>query len=131
VLECKTDILKKFKLIKAIPTIEKLDDSLKLMQLLMMFRLLIPLERHPQYQDELKKKWPRHLMIARAPIFGPKGFYMFQLPKSHKKLAILLTIGIIVVIAFMLFSIWPLWLKIAIWYVSFYTLVFLVSNSMD
>ena len=31
VLENKAEILKKFKIIKAIPTIEKLDDSLKLM----------------------------------------------------------------------------------------------------
>ena len=92
-----------------------------------MFRLLIPLERHPQFPDEAKKKWPRHFMVARAPIFGPKGFYMMQLPKSHKKLTILLIVGVLIVIAFMLFSIWPLWLKIGIWYVSFYTLIFLLG----
>ena len=76
-MQNKKDILKKFKIIKAIPQFEKLEDSLKLMQLLMMFRLMIPLERHPQFADELKKKWPKHLVFARAPIIGPKGFYMF------------------------------------------------------
>lgn len=98
------------------------------MQLLMMFRILIPLVKNPQHPDQAKKKWPRQLVIAPQPIIGPKGFYMFQLPKSNKKLIILLTIGFIVVMAFMLFSIWPLWLKIGIWYVSFYTLIALVRD---
>jgi translocation protein SEC62 len=56
-----------------------------------------------------------------------KGFYMFNLERSYKKLAILLIAVIVIVIAFMLFSIWPLWLKIGIWYVSFYLLVVMVG----
>ena len=56
-----------------------------------------------------------------------KGFYMFNLERSNSKLAILLFAVILIVIAFMLFSIWPLWLKIAIWYVSFYMLVVMVG----
>ena len=101
------------------------------MQIMMMMRLLIPLVKHPNFPDDAKKKWPRHFVFAQAPIIGPKGFYMFQLPKSNSKMIFLLGIGITVVIAFMLFSIWPLWLKIGIWYVSFYTLVALVKIKLS
>ena len=58
-----------------------------------------------------------------------KGFYMWKIGKPHGKLALFLTLAVIVVIAFMCINIWPMWLKIAIWYVSFYALVFLVYHS--
>lgn len=78
----------------------------------------------------MNKKYPKSLLFFPAharPTMTDKGFYMFNLERSHKKLAILLTGAIIIVIAFMLFSIWPLWLKIGIWYVSFYLLIVMVG----
>jgi len=91
--------------------------------------LLIPLERHLHSESEAKKKYPKHLVPSRMGNckVTDKGFYSWQTPKPFKKIAILLTLGIIITIAFMLFSIWPLWLKIAIWYFSFYTLILLVG----
>lgn len=52
---------------------------------------------------------------------------MWNTPKPRGKLALFLFIGFIVAIAFMLFHLWPLWLKIGIWYFSFYTLVVLMG----
>lgn len=90
---------------------------------------MIPLERHLHSETEAKKKYPKHLVPSRMNMrkFSDKGFYSWNTPKPFKKLVILLTLGIIIAIAFMLFSIWPLWLKIAIWYFSFYTLIVLVG----
>jgi hypothetical protein len=92
--------------------------------------LLSPLERHPNVASEAKKKYPKYLIPARpgASKFTDKGFYTWNVPKPKGKLAFFLFIGIMIVIAFMLFSIWPLWIKIGLWYFSFYTLIFLVRK---
>lgn len=60
-----------------------------------------------------------------------KGFYLWKIEKSKGKLAFMLFLVILLVIAFMLFNIWPLWLKIALWYFSFYLLMFLVTFNAD
>jgi signal transduction histidine kinase len=52
---------------------------------------------------------------------------MWNVPKPRGKLALFLLIGVLIAIAFMLFNLWPLWLKIGIWYFSFYTLIVLVG----
>jgi len=41
-----------------------------------------------------------------------------------------LVLLVIVVIGMMCFRLWPLWLKKAIWYISFYLLVFLVVTAV-
>lgn len=48
VLENKTEILKQFKEIKAIQQLEKVEDSIKLGQLFIDYKLLIPFERDPR-----------------------------------------------------------------------------------
>jgi len=129
VIKNKDKIMKKFKDVKAIPKLDTLEDSMRMGQMFVDFKMIVPLERHPGFPDELKKKYPKHLNVAGQQNYriSDKGFYMWQLERSTGKLALLLGIGIAIVIAFMLFNIWPLWLKIALWYFSFYTLVFLVG----
>jgi hypothetical protein len=65
------------------------------------------------------------------PAFGEKGFYSWNIPKPRGKLAFFLFLGFLLAIAFMLFHLWPLWLKIGIWYFSFYTLIVLVSTTIS
>ncbi len=88
------------------------------------------MERHPNIQEELKKKYPKVLLPARPHMnkMTDKGFYSWNIPKSNTKLAFFLFLAVVVAIAFLCFNLWPLWLKIGIWYVSFYTLVLLVSD---
>jgi hypothetical protein len=108
--------------------LEKLDDSIKLGQLFIDYKLLTPFEKIPGLDSDAKKRYPKFLMPAK-PVnskFSEKGFYMWNIPKPRGKLAFFLFLGVIIVIAFMLFSIWPLWLKIGLWYFSFYTLIILV-----
>lgn len=90
----------------------------------------MPLDRHPGFPEEFNKKYPKHLIPPQAQNMRltAKGFYMWNIDRPRGKLVLLLGIGIVVVIAFMMFNLWPLWLKIALWYFSFYTLVFLVKS---
>jgi hypothetical protein len=113
--------------------LETIEDSIKLGQLFVDFRLALPLERHLHTPEEKKMRYPKHLVPARPQNFkfNEKGFYAWLTPKPYGKMAILLTLVIVIVIAFMLFHLWPLWLKIAIWYFSFYTLIILVSSTSD
>jgi len=55
------EILNKFKEIKAIQALEKIEDSIRLGQMFIDFKLLIPLERHNHSPDDAKKKYPKHL----------------------------------------------------------------------
>lgn len=103
---------------------------MKLGRMFIDFKMMVALDRHPGFPDEAKKKYPKHLNTATHSNSRMKdsGFYMWQLERSTGKLALLLGLGITIVIAFMLFNIWPLWLKIGLWYFSFYTLIILVSK---
>jgi len=58
---------------------------------------------------------------------GPTGFYMWVNKESGWKQFIYL--GLVVFAAFfiLLFKVWPEWLRVGVWYVSWYLLVFLVS----
>lgn len=128
----KEEILKKFfsGAYKELTQLETLEDSMRLGQLLVDIGLLLPLERHLHSAEEAKKRYPKHLVPSRVRKFSDKGFYSWLTPKPFKKLVILLVLGILIAIGFMLFSIWPLWLKIGIWYFSFYTLIVLVRFAM-
>jgi translocation protein SEC62 len=127
-----SDILKMFSEIKAIQKLDKLEDSIRLGQLFIDFRLLVPFERDPRQEKtepEARKKYPKFIVPARLQFqkMADKGFYMWNVPKPRGKLALFLFIGVIIAIAFMLFHLWPMWLKIGIWYFSFYTLIVLVG----
>ena len=93
---------------------------------------MIPFERDPRQESEAKKKYPKFIVPARPQFqrFGEKGFFSWNIPKPRGKLALFLFIGFIIAIAFMLFSLWPMWLKIGIWYCSFYLLIFLMGFIM-
>lgn len=121
-----------FSEISAIKQLSKMEDSVKLGQLFIDFRLLVPFDRDPRQEKtepEARKKFPKFLIPARTqqPKMTEKGFYMWIVPKPRGKLALFLFIGFIIAIAFMLFHLWPMWLKIGIWYFSFYTLIVLVG----
>lgn len=126
------EILKKFKEITAITKLDTIEDTCRLGQVFIDFKLLIPLERHSHgaADENMKLKYPKHLGPCRPQNWKmtDKGFYSWNTPKPIKKLAIFLVIGVLITFAFMCFSIWPLWLKIGIWYFSFYTLIILVCH---
>lgn len=76
----------------------------------------------------MHQKWPKHLLIAQNVKQMPeKAFLLWNIEKPKGRLSIYLTIGIMLLIGILLFPIWPLQVKIIIWYISFYFLVFFVS----
>jgi len=96
---------------------------------MMNHKILVPLMRDPRFKEEEKKKYPKHLYPAKgvALRMNDKGFYYWQVEKSTGKHAFFLVMLVLGMITFLLFNIWPLWLKIGLWYFSFYTLVILVG----
>ncbi len=57
-----------FSEIKAIQKLEKLEDSIRLGQLFIDFRLLVPFERDPRQEKtepEARKKYPKFIVPAR------------------------------------------------------------------
>jgi translocation protein SEC62 len=127
VLDNGTEIMKMFKHSQEVKQIEKIEDSIMLGNLFKDFQLLFVLDRDPRREDEAKKKYPKYLMPSKNQVITEKGFYSWNVPKPKGKLALFLMIGVLIAIAFMCFNLWPLWLKIGIWYLSFYTLIVLVG----
>lgn len=104
-------------------------DSLRLGQIFLAFKIMQSCIKDPRFPDELKRKYPKHIM----PLGGPMNkmvdrglFYFWTVEKPTGKMAIFLVLIVVLVMAFMLFNLWPLWLKIGLWYFSFYLLMILV-----
>jgi hypothetical protein len=89
----------------SISKLDKIEESIKLGQIFIEFELLQALDRHPNFADEGKKKYPKHLIFAKGGNnkMTDKGFYMFNIERSNKKLFLILVLVISVVIAFLLF----------------------------
>ena len=60
---------------------------------------------------------------------APIGFYIFQVEAQGRggkvQLKLIFVVGLI--FFFLLFRVWPDWLKQGVWYISWYTLVFLIG----
>lgn len=53
---------------------------------------------------------------------------MFTVKTNSGKRTLWLGLGIIIAFAVLLFRVWPQWLRVGVWYVSYYLLVSLVRN---
>lgn len=85
------------------------------------------MERHPEATDEIKKKWPKKLIPQRDGRANDKTFITWLTPKDSKRLSLFLMLIIFAVLLIVLFPLWPVGVKLIIWYISFYLLVFLVG----
>jgi len=56
------------------------------------------------------------------------GMYMFTVKTNAGKQYLWLALMIFAAFFFLLFRVWPEWLRVGVWYVSYYMLVFLVSK---
>lgn len=110
-----------------IPEIKTQKDAVELAQVFAMYKVCGLLERHPQAEDEIKKKWPKKLIPKRDGRANDKIFMTWLIPKDAKRLSLFLILAIIAGLLIMLFPIWPVSIKLVIWYISFYLLVFLVG----
>ena len=72
----------------------------------------------------VQKLPPEHMTVT------PHGFYIFTLESSGFKQYLWLGIMVGACFFFLLFRVWPEWLRLGVWYISWYLLVFLVSCNL-
>ena len=79
--------------------------------------------------EEARKK-PRYVAIVGDDyqLATSEGFLVFLVPESDFKQKLYLFLTIDSLLFFLMFRVWPEWLRLAVWYISWYFLVFLVSQ---
>jgi translocation protein SEC62 len=88
------------------------------------------MERIPEASTEspenkkAKKKWPKEVVLASAQYFNERSFYNWSFADASSSYMGYLIVGGIMTI--LLFPLWPDLGKIAVFYLSLYTLIFLV-----
>jgi hypothetical protein len=113
--------------------LENLEDSIRLcviiMQLKKMTRVVPHANLYPNPNHPDAKK-PRALQIAPRDqqSCSEAGLYLWVNKEGGIWMYIYLALVLIGILSFVTFRAWPDWLKIGMWYVSWYLLVFLVSD---
>lgn len=85
---------------------------------------------HLMYNREDKDaKKPKSvtLLPMEKMVVNPFGFYIFQVEQGSMKQTLWLVFIVFLIFFFLLFRVWPEWLRLGVWYVSWYLLCFLVS----
>ena len=120
--------------------LEKVEDSVQLLYALFQMKKVTRVMPHKMtYPDPKAPEAKRPKIIQAVPAeqqsIGPTGMYMWVNKDSGWKQYIYLGLAVFAAFFILLFKVWPEWLRLAVWYVSWYLLVFLVSsgpiNSLD
>lgn len=91
---------------------------------------MVPVIPHPNlYGQNSKEKTPKALSVAKVPV-SEGGFYIFNVPKNAGKAYFWLGLMIAIALFFLLFKVWPEWLRIGVWYISFYLLCALIGTAI-
>ena len=113
--------------------LEKIEDSLHLLGILSNFKKLVKLAPHRlQYPDPTASDAKRPKRVEIPPenlqVMETGGIYMFTVKTNTMKRVLWLTVGVILGMLVLLWRVWPLWVKIGVWYASYYLAVVLVSH---
>lgn len=112
-----------------IKQLKTIDDSIKLGNFMIITKNIIQVRKDPRIMGQGTEKIPKYVVPDKA-AFNDKGLYMVIEKEDKTTSTIYLVLIVVAIIACMMFRLWPLWLKKAIWYVSFYLLVFLVITAV-
>lgn len=113
-----------------VPQLDTIEDSIKLGQQMLSFRLLIQMRKDPGMMHT-NAKIPKYVVQCPHDMpFGDKGLYMIIDTTTQGTQTLYLVLIVVVVLMLMCFRLWPLWLKKGIWYISFYLLVFLIVTAV-
>ena len=82
-------------------------------------------------KDDADTKKPKSTILVPMDkmVVTPHGFYIFTVVQGSMKQTLWLLFMVGIVFFFLLFRVWPEWLRLGVWYVSWYLLCFLVSLS--
>lgn len=88
---------------------------------------------HLMYNREDKDaKKPKSvtLLPMEKMVVNPFGFYIFQVEQGSMKQTLWLVFIVFLIFFFLLFRVWPEWLRLGVWYVSWYLLCFLIGTAI-
>lgn len=99
----------------------------------MFFRKFVKVApHHLQYPDPkaADAKRPKRVEIVNEgpqSMPEPGGMYMFTVKTNTFKRALFLGIAVVLGFLVLLWRVWPIWLRVGVWYVSYYLALALVS----
>jgi hypothetical protein len=84
------------------------------------------------YPDPKAPEAAKPKQVQAAPpdqqLIGATGIYMWINREANSWRYVYLALVIVLLMCFLLFRVWPEWLRLGVWYISWYLLVFLVSS---
>jgi len=105
-----------------------MQDSIMLGNMMIVSRCVVQVKGDPRIVGTATEKTPKYVVPDKNP-FSEKGIYMVLEKENSQKQSFYLILVAVAILALMCFRLWPLWLKKAIWYMSFYLLVFLIVTA--
>jgi len=88
-----------------------------------------------KYEEDAKKKWPKRLLPSRTqPVnkifiknaIEDNSIYILDIYRSKSTVYFYLFIAVVGVLALVMISVWPLWLQLLVWWISFILLCIIV-----
>ena len=89
------------------------------------YRLQYPDPRAP----DAKRPKRVEILPPEAQIIEPGGMWMFNVTQNTFKRNLYFALGCLALFIVLLWRVWPTWLRIGVWYVSYYLCIALVSSS--
>ena len=121
--------------VKPLNDLKSIQDSCQLIMLLISLgtmNRIVP--NRMQYTDPkdpgAKKPKSCEVLPMQHMAVHPNGFYIFTIQQSKVKTQLWLFALVGLAFFFLLFRVWPDWLKQGVWYLSWYTLVFLFATAV-
>ena len=116
--------------------LQHLTDSVLLLGILIQLKKMDRVIPHMMtYSDPKAPEAKRPKLVQKLPpehmAVTPHGFYIFTMESSGYKQFLWLGGCVFLAFFFLLFRVWPEWLRLGVWYISWYLLVFLVSNLLN
>jgi len=88
------------------------------------------LERYNDITNPKIYKYPKKMNIAKRPIFNEESNNFLAFTITHKKSKWKAILIIVLAISICLMPLWPYYVKLAIFYFSFYLLIFILAFSL-
>jgi hypothetical protein len=115
--------------------LQHLSDSVLLLGILIQLKKMDRVIPHMMtYSDPKAPEAKRPKLVQKLPpehmAVTPHGFYIFTMESSGYKQFLWLGGCVFLAFFFLLFRVWPEWLRLGVWYVSWYLLVFLIGTAV-
>ena len=114
--------------------LKTVEDSVRLCLVMVQCRKMIRvMPLRSVYPDPLapSAKRPKYVQPLGEQVVGAAGIYMFINQEGGIKQYLMLALVIGLAFFFLLFKVWPEWLRVVVYYISWYLLVALVSLHHD